>query len=150
MSCLKGLLLGTRFLVMILLLGWKLHCPIRKSFYLAVSVIILFFERNKYNTRTWVAELNSNPSVAQPSSAIHNIYLIFLLQQICCLHRAHPPQWPPRWWKKNWGQNLGQKDIQGQLFLVMIPLIVANWLKTLLYGSRFLWFSPLLSQIIMP
>ena len=33
-------------------------------------------------------------SVAQLSSTLyHSSY--FLLQQICCLCRAHPPQWPP-------------------------------------------------------
>ena len=65
------------------------------------STILEHELRNLIKVRVWY-------SPAQPSI----IYLIFLLQQICCLHRAHPPQWPPRWCKKNLGQNLGRTNRQ--------------------------------------
>ena len=54
------------------------------------STILEHELRNLIKVRVW-------HSPAQPSI----IYPIFLMQQICCLRRAHPPQWPLQWCKKN-------------------------------------------------
>ena len=55
---------------------------------------------NKYDTRTWVAELNLRLSMAQPSSAIHNTSYFPAAEDML-------PQWPPRWCKKKFGTKFG-------------------------------------------
>ena len=69
------------------------------------------------------------PSSAQPTF----IYLIFPLQQICCLPRAHPPHWPPQRCKKNLGQIMEptekQTDRQTDKQIYRVRCWVASQLK---------------------
>ena len=80
------------------------------NFFLSFLQNTFSYPSKHYGTRFWsllyFAKAQGNLLDRNPNGSLIGSYessfinLVFLLQQICCLRRTHPPQWPP--WRYPW------------------------------------------------